>query len=361
MRILQVIDSLYRGGGAEKLALDLALTLKNREGVDVDILSIGPPKNNDFVNEAEKNGVSHHCLSNKSISWKNIFKLRRFLLDGKYDIIHVHLFPALYMVPLSLCFHVSKSRLIFTEHSTSNKRRGKIIFRLIEHFIYNRYNRVVAISPEVAKNVIDHANISNVDIVPNGVDIDEIDKTPVKSSVHNELNLSTDSVVLTMVGRFVPGKDQSTLIQSLAYLPENVHVVCVGDGVLRESVQEQTEKEPYANRVHFLGLRKDVISILKSSDIIVLSSEHEGFSLSMLEAMACRKPFVASAVPGIEDLVENNAILFEYQDARSLADGVQKLIDDKSLYAEMSNKSRQFAERYDLKLIAKKYLSTYKQ
>lgn len=360
MRILQVIDRFNRGGGAEKVVLDLSLALHNKSDVTVDVLSIGPPRNKDFINEVATVGITHQCLNTKRMSWTDIPRLRNFIHDGGYDVVHVHLFPALYMVALaSVGLGKSVPRLVYTEHSTSNKRRGKALFRFIEHWMYGRYNRIIAISDEVSRNLADHAKINHINIIPNGVNVAAIDSTTANDALREELHIKPADVVLTMVGRFVPGKDQTTLIESLLRLPESVHILLVGDGPQRESVQSQTARKSYSDRVHFLGLRSDVISILKSSDIIVLSTEHEGFSISMLEAMACGKPFVASSVPGIVDIVGDNALMFQYQDAAELAQCIMHLIDDRDLYETMSRKSREFALNYDMSEITTKYLEAY--
>lgn len=360
MRILQVIDRFNRGGGAEKVILDLSLALHDKSDVTIDVLSIGPPKNKDFIDEVAKVGITHQCLNTKRMSWADLPRLHKVIRYGSYDVVHVHLFPALYMVAFaSVGLGKSAPRLVYTEHSTSNKRRGKALFRLIEHWIYGRYNRIIGISYEVKKNLANHAKINHIDIIPNGVNVTVIDSTSAKQTLREELHIKTTDVIVTMVGRFVPGKDQTTLIESLSQLPESVHILLVGDGILRESIQSQMMRKQYSNRVHFLGLRSDVISILKTSDIIVLSTEHEGFSISMLEAMACGKPFVASSVPGIADIVGDNALLFHYQSATELAQCIMRLIDDHNLYETMSRKSREFALDYDISEIATKYLEVY--
>ncbi len=360
MRVLQVINRLNRGGGAEKFVFDLSTTLNSIKGVSVDILSICKPQNTDFTNEVARFGL-HHYVSSGTSPWRNLPRIIRFLGEGRYDVIHVHLFPALYIVALATLFLRQKPKLIYTEHSTSNRRRGKKLFQLLDHIIYTKYDSVVGISEEVKQKLNLHAKLNNIAVIPNGVNIKQIDAIIEQPSVREELRLPFDAVVVTMVGRFVPGKDYSTLIQALFDLPDNVHIICVGDGPLREKIQSQTIRRPFANRVHFLGLRSDVISILKSSDIIVLSTEHEGFSISMLEAMACSKPFVASAVLGVKDIVGDSALLFEYQNAADLAGCIQSLIADKELYDTMSAKSRAFAKEYDMGLIAKKYFNVYKQ
>ncbi len=115
-----------------------------------------------------------------------------------------------------------------------------------------------------------------------------------------------------------------------------------------------------SQRVHFLGLRRDVNQIFKASDVIVLSSVYEGFSLSMLEAMASGKPFVASEVPGITDLVKKYAVLFPFGDEKALAASILKLLGDHDYYKGMVAKSLEFAKKYDIKSTASRYVQLYK-
>lgn len=98
------------------------------------------------------------------------------------------------------------------------------------------------------------------------------------------------------------------------------------------------------SRIHFLGLRKDVPNLLQASDVIVLSSKHEGFSISMLEAMSCKKPFIGSNVPGIGDLVRDVALLFEFQDDEELALRIKEVLTDRTLYCNVAEKCYSFAK-----------------
>src|SRR5260370_38630398 len=82
-------------------------------------------------------------------------------------------------------------------------------------------------------------------------------------------------------------------------------LVLVGEGVLREQLEEQARKLDLSGQVHFLGLRTDVPEVLGASDIFVLSSDFEGNPLSVMEAMASGLPIVSTAVGGVPDLFED--------------------------------------------------------
>lgn len=114
-----------------------------------------------------------------------------------------------------------------------------------------------------------------------------------------------------MVARFAEPKDHRTLIEAIEKLPQNYHLILVGEGPLLEQSKKLTTYLSLEDRIHYLGFRSDVYQILKTLDIIVLSSDYEGLSLSALEGMAAGKPFLASNVQGLKELVESTGILFE--------------------------------------------------
>lgn len=358
MKVLQVIDSLIRGGGAEKFVLDLSLALNNISGAEVDVLSIVTPSNNDYVEILETNGINHYVLSSKLRSPKNITSLKNFVGKGEYDVVHVHLFPALYFAALAKSLSCKKFRLIYTEHSTTNKRRNNKIFQIADKYIYRKYDAVVGISDKVKSNLDMHLSGNFVQIINNGIDISNIQGAPSANIRHAE-SIPEDSIIVTMVSRVINGKDYNTVINALKILPKTFHVLFVGDGPLMADLRQKSNNSGVSDRIHILGLRSDVYSILKDSDIIVLSTHHEGFSIAMLEAMACKKPFVASAVEGIKDLVEGVAELFEYQNEKELASILLTLSNDRMKYELVADNCLNFARKYDINLVAQKYLNVY--
>ena len=359
MRVLQVIDCFERGGGAQKFFGDLVSEM-HKMGVDVEVLSVIPPQNDngEFVNRAKQQGIPVHILTDRSIyDVRNVFAMHHFLHEHAYDIIHVHLFPALYFCALAKPKGV---RLVYTEHSTDNRRRHNWLFRCIDAWIYKHYDRVVCISSKTRESL--HEKISKhiptIDIA-NGIQLAKFrEATP--SPINRELGIPDGVKFITMCARFQDGKDYMTLLKSVRYLPDSCHVLCIGDGPLRGECETFCQAHNLLNRVHFLGLRADVAHLFQASDVVVLSTSHEGFSIVMLEAMACGKPFVASAVPGIEDLVKDYAALFPFGDEKELADCINHLLDDADYYDKMKRKSIQFSSQYDIRHTALQYVDVYR-
>lgn len=360
MRVLQVIDCFERSGGAQQFFRDL-ISEMNREGVDVEVLSIIPPQNGngEFVDRATQQGIPVHILTDRSIyDVRNVFAMHHFLHEHVYDIIHVHLFPALYFCALAKPKGV---KLLYTEHSTDNRRRHSLLFRRIDAWIYKHYERVVCISSKTRESL--HGKVSKriptIDIA-NGIDLAKF-REAMPFPINRELGIPDGAKFIAMCARFQDGKDYMTLLKSVKYLPDNYHVLCIGDGPLREECETFCQVHNLLGQVHFLGLRADVANLFQASDVVVLSTSHEGFSIVMLEAMACGKPFVASAVPGIEDLVKDYAVLFPFGDEIALADCIKKLLSDSDYYNMIASKSIQFSSRYDIKHTARHYIEVYKE
>ena len=109
-----------------------------------------------------------------------------------------------------------------------------------------------------------------------------------------------------------------------------------------------------------MGMRTDIPSILHASDIIVLSSHYEGLSLSSLEGMASGRPFVASDVDGLHEIVDGYGLLFPHEDAQSLADILLKLSKDQAYADRIAAKCKERAKQFDITVMAQKYNCIYK-
>lgn len=359
MKILHIINSLLRGGGAETLVFTLTIALSKIEANTVHVLSLKNPKDKEYVQLLEVQGCKCFALSDNLRSFKNVQLLADYVRNGGYDIVNVHLFPSFYVAALAKTLKGMSAHLVYTEHSTVNRRRGKLIFKIIDKKVYNVYDRIVTISKEVERALKEHVSNIRTVVINNGINV-SLFENAVPANIRAEIGLNEDCRLVTMVARFCFMKDYKTLIKAIARLDSNVHLLCIGDGPFLNENKEYACAVGVNSRVHFLGLRKDVPNLLKDSDVIVLSSEHEGFSISMLEAMSCRKPFIGSDVPGIGDLVKDIALLFEYQNDEELALRISEVLTDKIIYKSVAERCYSFAKQYDINHIAQKYMDLYK-
>lgn len=356
MRVLHIIGDLGTGG-AEKLLND-SLPILKEKGNYVEVVILQQQKEI-YKSSIEAAGIKVTSLSQDKIySLKNIIKLRKFFKKNKFDIINVHLFPELYFTPISILGLKGKQKLVFTEHSSNNRRRNKK-FQLIEKFIYSFYDKIICISKTTEKNLRVHLqdNSENILTIENGIDLKKIyEANPLKRS---ELSLKDKDCIITMVGSFTPAKDQETLIKAMKYLPLKYKLLLVGNGPKFSLIHEMIKTLELEDRVKLLGNRKDVYSIYKMSDIVVLSSFFEGMPLSLMEGMACGKVCFGSKVPGIIDLIDDKRVLFERGNSKELAEKILNLEENKVYIDILKNKNKIKINEFSIEKMLDLYLKEY--
>lgn len=359
MKILHVINNLSTGG-AEKLILDTN-PLFNQKGFSVDLLLIDGTDYPYLNKLKELNCCEIYTLNSKNIyNPLIIFKIIPYL--KRYDLFHVHLFPAQYWVVFAKLLSFSKTKLIFTEHSTANRRMGNALFILIDKFIYKFYYKVVCITEEIKNVLINHVNLNEnkLVIVENGINLDLFNKSIPIDKGDIDKNISVTDKLLIQVAGFRYQKDQTTTIKSLQHLPPNVKLLLVGDGEFRNDLEKLVQDLKLKERVFFLGIRLDVAVLMKSSDIVVISSHWEGMPLSVIEGMAVGKPVVASNVSGVHQLVEGVGVLFEKGNDKELAQKIQELLSDKLYYNNIGEAGFERAKQYDINNMVDKQMELYK-
>lgn len=355
MKVLQIITSLSTGG-AEKLVLD-SVPFYQKKGINVDVVTLKDeetPFRSSLIKQSNTTvkGLTKGSVYNPFLIWKIIPLLR------KYDLVHLHLFPTLYWVVLAKYFSFSKVKLIYTEHSTHNKRRESTLFKILDKIIYNGLDKIVTISDEVDVNIKKHLKSKDdrFILINNGIDLDNY-----KNAIPLEKNIFFDEkdFVLMQVSSFRAQKDQPTLIKALQYLPTNFKLLLVGEGPLRDNCESLVNELNIQDRVKFLGIRMDVYQLFKSVDFNVLSSHYEGFGLVAVEGMASGKPFIASEVPGLREIVKNYGLVFEQGNSRELADLILELHNNPTLYQEVVENCQKRATDFDIKKMIEAYVKLY--
>ena len=351
MKILHVITSL-RTGGAEHLLIDLLPQLRNEVEIAV-FFGVQTP----FVEQLEEIGIKIHKfgLNSNVYHLSNLIKLRSFF--DEFDIIHTHntacqLFAAINSIG-------KKTILCTTEHNTSNRRRSIKGLKWADKWMYSRYQKIICISDQAEQNLRNYLNSRShkITTIYNGINL----KRFQEAQPNFELKPHKDKIIITMVAAFRPQKDHLTLFKALKILPDNFELWLVGDGEIRKKVEQMCEQEGVKERIIFWGLRKDVPTILKTSDIIVMSSHYEGLSLSNVEGMSCGRPFIASDVDGLREVVKGHGVVFPHQDYQTLAKEIIRLTEDKDYADQIIRQCQAKAAEYDIKVMAEKYNAVYQE
>lgn len=372
MRILHIITSL-RTGGAERLVAELAQR-HQADGDEVEVLLFDGTRT-PLVEELEKNGIPVHAVGKGFAAMSNpllLPALARFLRKLPFDFVHTHNTSCQILTAM-----VPALTRVTTEHGTINRRRNWRWFKPIDRWMYGRYRKIVCVGEETRRTLSAWLNRPELDrkmtVIPNGIDLQRIvNASPAEelcagpstgSGTGKATSSGTGSYKILMVSAFRPEKDQQTLIRAFQHLPDNYHLFLAGGAETPENqkILDDCKTLAISPRVHFLGVRPDVPNLLAAADAVVLSSKHEGMSLSVLEGMASGKPMIASDVEGMRDLVGNAGLLFPLGDAETLATLIRDVCENPEKAKEIGRKCRERAMQYDIAETAKRYHALYEE
>jgi glycosyltransferase involved in cell wall biosynthesis len=168
---------------------------------------------------------------------------------------------------------------------------------------------------------------------------------------------------LVMVARFEPQKDHGTLLQALGGLRELPWTMdLIGDGPLRPTMESLAASLGIADRVHFLGQRRDVDRLLSLSQVGLLVSNWEGFPLSILEAMRAGLPVVATGVGGVAEAIDDGRTGYVVPPGQPdvLRDRIQRLLVSPALRVELGTKGRsRYEQAFTLTQLVSRTLGVY--
>ncbi len=355
MRILHVINALAVGG-AERLLVDVLPLLRQR-GEQVELLLLNG-KDTPFSDELRHSGITLHMMNQRGGEYNPfiIWKLRKYV--RRYDLIHVHLFPAQYWVAAACVLWRSTACLVTTEHNTYNRRCKYRLTSWLDRKIYACYDAIICISQATfnfMKTRTAHAD--RLCIIENGINVSAFgEQQPSETRLSRQLE---NCFLVMQVARFQPQKDQDCVIRALTNLPQQVHAVFVGGGERLEDCRKLAARLGVSDRTHFLGVRDDVPKLWSIADVGVMSSHWEGFGLAAAEGMATGKPVLVSRVAGLSDVVNEPKLQFEPGNASDLAHKILSLYEDSGLRAAMADYCMKRSRLFDVSVTVTKYRNLY--
>ncbi len=199
--------------------------------------------------------------------------------------------------------------------------------------IYKEADFIQVISSYLAQMVRSYGYKGALKIVPNGIDLSwqQMDSILLDKS----LSLPPQAKVILTVSRLVKKNGLKFLIKALAFLPDDYHLVVVGEGPLRQSLQRLACRLKLDRRVHFLGQvsHHHLPAYYARADVFCRPSLSEGLGNVFLEAMAMRVPVVATPVGGIVDIIKNreNGLLAETGNPRDIAAKIKEAVENEAL------------------------------
>ena len=363
MKILQVITSLEMGG-AETLVVNLIPRLQVL-GHTVDLCVFNGAETPLMQRlKIESPQTKIYALGHGVYNPLYIFKLVKIMRE--YDIVHTHnSSPQLFVAIANL---YCRTKLVSTEHNTSNRKRNWKWYVPIESWMYKQYKHIICISKIAEEKLREYMGsewlirssnrYNTITTINNGIDVKTISEAISCSELKN---VKESRKALLMVAAFRQQKDQDTIVKALSNLDkEKFEVWFAGVGERMEEVKRLAASLNVSDRVRFLGLRTDIPNVLRAADIIIMSSHWEGLSLSNVEGMSAHKPFIASDVNGLREVTKDYGLLFPHEDATTLAQLINSLADDEAYYHEIAERCYNRALEFDISKMVAGYDQVYK-
>ena len=297
-----------------------------------------------------------------------LIELTRIIRRERPQIVHTHAAKGgtLGRVATLLAFPLKRSRpiLIHTYHGHSLtgyfSPRVAAIYRRIEQVLGRVTDRLVAVSQEVCDELVGmrvarrekfEVVALGFDLAPFAVNSDVRQRT--RHQVRAELGIPADARLVTLIARLVPIKRVDRFLALANRLREvpGLRFLIVGDGGLRDSLQDSPEARALEGQLVWAGFRRDMPAVLAASDVVVQTSDNEGTPVSLIEAQAAGLPVVSTDVGGTRSVVRDRETGFisPRDDLVAATDLLRSLLLDDDLRAAMGAAARHaMIESYSL-------------
>lgn len=377
MKILQSIDLISRlhGGGVVNISYHLSQSLALR-GHDTTIYT------SDFKIDQE----DIDCLQGVKVysfqSWLNILGLHitpGLVMEIKkslsqFDIVHIHQYRSFqnviihhyaikYGVPYLISAHGSLTTYFY------RKWIKRIFDMLWGYKILKDASRVLALSPvEVEQYKSMGVNEDKISIIPNGIDISEIDSVPEKGEFRKKYGLNSEQKIILYLGRIhkIKGLDllANAFVDISKTLKNTILVITGPDGGYLSTLMNLVDNLGINDKVLFTGPLhdRDKFDAYADADVYVLPSIYEAFPVTVLEAFACGTPVVVTDRCGIADIIDNKAGLVVPYNENSLSEALLRILTDEDMRTRFGETGRALVrEKYSWSRIIEQMENLYEE
>lgn len=312
VNVLHVFNIMNRGG-AETFIMNVNRNI-NRNKICFNYLCTSDEKG-DYDDEIKSLGGNiYHLRQRRNTPISNMVKLYLFFKnEGPFDVIHI---PVMFYSGI-ICLIAKLAgikKIIVHSHNAGESKRNSFfrkLYRKIMRVLINNFSDYKLSCGEDAATFL-YGSTKNVIIINNGIDVDKFQKKDI-----NKINLLKkefrikNEIVIGNVARFVKEKNHIFFIDYAKFLKKNgvnFKIILVGDGSLREKIKLLIKKNHLEKNFIITGVRDDVNNILHIFDVLLMPSIHEGFPVTIIEALASGTPCLLSnnidnKVGFIEDMV----------------------------------------------------------
>ena len=296
---------------------------------------------------------------------RGAFRLARVLDRHDIDVVHSSLYRANVLSRFAARLARRRPAVVSAQHSLTPF--GSRWSRTAARVTGGLADRVVVVSAAVRDETIsrDRVPADRIVLIENGVDTRRFAPGD-RPAARRALGVPDDAFAVAAVGRLSPEKALADLLDAMGRLVSkgiDAAVLLAGDGPLREVLEARATALGLRKRVRFLGMVPDPVPVLQAADVFAMPSREEASPMALLEAMACARPVVVTAVGGIPEIVvdERSGLLVPPGRSESLAAALTRLADDTELRARLGTAARtRILERFDLDRMVGEHAALYR-
>lgn len=294
-----------------------------------------------------------------------LMELARHVRKNRLDVLHCHQYtPYVYGV---LAGALTGARVIFTEHGRFFPDRRKLKRVLMNPLLNCFTEHIVSISSATRQALIRYENFpaKDIQVIYNGIPDRKAPAPEDTASLKRCLGIGPDAHILGTVARLDPIKNQRMMIKALKIVQKvfpETFLILVGDGPERDDLQTLSSQMNLSPYVVFTGYRGDVQHFLHLMDVFLLTSFSEGTAMTLLEAMSCGLPCIATAAGGNTEIVEDGrtGFLVPSDNEALLAERIITLLKNPALRVQMGREGRsRFQNLFSVKEMVLKYQELY--
>lgn len=363
-KIMYIVHSLGVGG-TERLVYKMVRNLKDR-GIYSSVCCL------DYLGtwgeELLSSGFQVFVLERKTgIDLSISQKIKTIIKREQPDILHAHQYTP-YFYTANSVFSFNRPRVVFTEHGRffpDKVRIKRVIFNQFAQYFTDAIVGVCEFTKDVSLGRYEKFSRNRIKVINNGINPEEfllgIDVNLKKKS----LGLNPEEKIIGVVGRLCEVKNHRLLIRAFAEVRKyinNAKLLIVGDGGLRNELENFSKELTLGDDILFLGERSDIPELMGIFDLFALSSDLEASNLAVLEAMASGLPVVATNVGGNPELVVDGetGILVQRGDDKKFASAVIRILQNPELKKQMGFSGRQrVIERFTFNRMMEEYIALY--
>ena len=358
-----LLNTTIARGGSERNLVNYALELKDN-GIEVSVWYLYGSQQ-DYRELLVSEGIQVRCFDLRwRFSFSGIIKVASTIATTDADLIHIFL-P-------SIAYYYVVARWVFRLRKPTVYSCGSTAYLLPFERMLTRHVLAKVCYPLIgnSESVSEFlqcagAPLSHIRVIPNGHDIDAYNLPFDRLKFRIDHGLPVDARIVISVGRLIASKRHADLIEAFSEIvskQDNLRLVLVGEGDMRETLASLSKRLQIEEKVHFFGLRSDVVNCLRAADIFAFPTESEGLPNALIEASLAGLPIVASDIQPNYEVVsaDESALVYPTGNWKELCLQLKRLLNDPVLAEQLAVSARKSAiSRYSLAASMEKLLMAY--